>query len=200
MCSGRVDPVFVMEGFKSGADAVMVGGCKLGECKYLEGNFQALIMGEMIKLLLKLLGLKEERFKLEWVSSAEPAKLVEDLKNFGMKIKEIGPLGKAEGINEEDLNFYLECAIEVCKNRQVRTIYANIAKELKELQDFSIESIVKKVEEKLHKPLKTKLYEIEIKALIKDGPKSIDYLAKKTGTTVEELTPILSRVLKSEGG
>ena len=197
MCSGRIDPVFVMEGFKNGADAVMVGGCRLGECKYIEGNFQALIMGEMIKHLMKIIGLKEERFKLEWVSSAEPAKLIEDMKNFGMKIKEIGPLGEAEGISEEDLRFYLECAVEVCQNRQVRAVYGNIAKELKELQDFSMETIVNKVEEKLHKLLKSKLYEIEVKALIKDGPKSIDYLAKKIRTNVEELSPILSKVLKS---
>lgn len=197
MCSGRVDPLFVMEAFRNGADAVMVGGCKLGECKYIEGNFQALIMAEMVKNLMRLIGLKEERFKLEWVSSAEPVKLVEDIKNFMFKIKELGPLGSSEGIKGEDLSFYLDSAVEVCKNMQVRTAFGNIAKELKKMQDFSLESISRKVEEKLLPLLKNKLYEIEVKALLKDGPKSVDYLVEKTRASLEELNPILSKIMKS---
>lgn len=197
MCSGRVDPLFVIEAFRNGADAVMVGGCKLGECKYGEGNFQALIMAEMVKVLMSLIGLNEERFKLEWVSSAEPVKLVEDIKNFMLKIKELGPLGVSEGIKEEDLSFYLDSAVEVCKNMQVRTAFGNIAKELKKMQDFSLETIRKRVEEKLLPLLKGKLYEIEVKTLLKDGPKSVDYLAEKTRASVEELNSILSKIIKS---
>lgn len=197
MCSGRVDPLFVIEAFRNGADAVMVGGCKLGECKYVEGNFQALIMAEMVKNLMKLIGLNEERFKLEWVSSAEPAKLVEDIKAFMLKVKELGPLGSSEGIKEEDLSFYLDSAVEVCKNMQVRTAFGNIAKELKKMKDFSLDSITQKVEEKLLPLLKNKLYEIEIRALLRDGPKSVDYLAEKTRASIEELNPILSKIMKS---
>lgn len=197
MCSGRVDPLFVIEAFRNGADAVMVGGCKLGECKYIEGNFQALIMSEMVAHLMRLIGLREERFKLEWVSSAESVKLVEDIRNFMFKIRELGPLGSSEGISKEDLSFYLDSAAEVCKNLQVRTAFGNIAKELKKMQDFSLELITKKVEEKLLPFLKNKLYEIEIKWLIKEGPKSIDYLSQKTRASVEELEPILSKIMKS---
>ncbi len=197
MCSGRVDPLFVIEAFRNGADAVMVGGCKLGECKYVEGNLQALIMAELVWHLMRLIGLKEERFKLEWVSSAEPVKLVEDMKNFMLKIKELGPLGSAEGISKEDLSFYLDAAVEVCKNMQVRTAYGNVAKELKKLQDFSMETIEKRVEERLLPVLKSKLYEIEVKALLKDGPKSVDYLSQKTRASMEELEPILSKIMKS---
>ena len=187
----------MMEAFRNGADAVMVGGCKLGECKYIEGNFQALIMAEMVRNLMRLIGLNEERFKLEWVSSAEPVKLVEDIKNFMFKIKELGPLGSSEGISREDLSFYLDAAVEVCKNMQVRTAFGNIAKELKKMQDFSLETISKKVEEKLLPLLKNKLYEIEVKTLLKDGPKSVDYLSQKTRASVEELEPILSKIMKS---
>ncbi|BAU24117.1 methyl-viologen-reducing hydrogenase subunit delta [Caldimicrobium thiodismutans] len=197
MCSGRVDPLFVLEAFKNGADAVMVGGCKLGECKYMDGNFQALIMAEMVKNLLRLIGIKEERFTLEWVSSAEPAKLVEDMKKFMLKVKELGPLGSAEGLSEGDLNFYLDSAIAVCKNMQVRTTYGNIAKELKKLQDFSEETIKQRVEEKLLPQLRGRLYEIEVKTLIQDGPKSLDYLVSKTKASVDELNPILSKLMKT---
>ncbi len=197
MCSGRVDPLFVIEAFRNGADAVMVGGCKLGECKYLEGNFQALIMAEMVRNLLRLIGIREERFTLEWVSSAEPARLVEDMKKFMLKVKDLGPLGSAEGLSREDLKFYLDSAILVCQNMQVRTTYGNIAKEIKKMQDFSLDLMKQKVEEKLLPQLKTRLYEIEVKALIQDGPKSLDFLASKTRASVEELNPILSKLVKS---
>lgn len=197
MCSGRVDPLFVMEAFRNGVDAVMVGGCKLGECKYMEGNFQALIMGEMVWHLLRLIGLRAERFKLEWVSSAEPVKLVEDIKAFMRKIKEIGPLGVGEGLSEEVLEFRLRAAVSVCENMQVRTTFGQIAKELKKMQDFAIETIKQKVEEKLLPMLKNRLYEIEVKTLLQGGPKSLDFLMAKTGATEEELNPLLAKLIKS---
>ncbi len=197
MCSGRVDPLFVILAFKEGADGVLVGGCKIGECKYSEGNLQALVLGEMVGELLKLIGIKEDRFKLEWVSSAEPAKLVEDLRNFMGKIKELGPLGIVEGLKEEDLSFRWEAALGVCENMQVRTAYGNIAKELKKMKDFSLMIIQQKVKEKLLPLIKNKLYEIEIKKLIQDGPKSLDYLVKRTGANPEELGPILNKLIKA---
>lgn len=197
MCSGRVDPLFIFEAFYNGADAVMVGGCKLGECKYSDGNFQALIMGEFVWILMRLIGLNPERFKLEWVASAEPVKLVEDMKAFMERVKELGPLGESEGKDKEDLLFYLKSAIEVCKNLQVRTTFGNIAKELKKLKDFSEETISKKVEEKLFPVLKNKLYEVELKALLQDGPKSLDYLVEKTGAKPEELSTLLNKIMKA---
>lgn len=196
MCSGRVDPLFIFEAFYNGADAVLVGGCKLGECKYSDGNFQALVMGEMVLTLMRLIGLKEERFKLEWISSAEPAKLVEDMKAFMLKIKELGPLRESEMEHEEDLELYLQSAIEVCKNMQVRTAYGSISKELKKMKDFSLDTIKKRIEEKLLPVLKNKLYEVEIKFLIKDGPKSIEFLSEKLRAKPEELNSILNKIIK----
>lgn len=197
MCSGRVDPMFIIEAFRNGADAVMVGGCKLGECKYGEGNFQALVMAEFCWALMSLIGLKRERLKMEWVSSAEPAKLVEDIKDYMNKIKEIGPLGESEGLGRQDLSFYLDSALAVCQNMQVRTAYGNVAKELKKLKDFSLESINKKIEEKVLPIMKNKLYEVEVKTLIQDGPKSLDFLVAKTKANPDELTPILNKLIKA---
>lgn len=197
MCSGRVDPLFIFEAFYNGADAVMIGGCKLGECKYSEGNFQALVMGEMVWALMRLIGLNTERFKLEWVSSAEPVKLVEDIKSFMLRVRELGPLGERERKTKEDLEFHLQSAISVCKNMQVRAAFGNIAKELKKMKDFSLDTISKKIEEKLLSLLKNKLYEVEIKTLIQDGPKSLDFLAERIGANPEELLGILNKIMKT---
>lgn len=175
----------------------MVGGCKLGECKYVDGNFQALVMAELVKLLLTLIGIDVRRFKLEWVSSAEPAKLVEDLKKFYEELKALGPLGSSEGKSKEDLDFRLFCAEETLKNMQVRTAFGNVAKELKKLSDFSVETINQKVSEKLENLVKSKFYELEVKELLKDGPKSVDYLVEKTGAERSLLESILAKVVKA---
>ncbi len=197
MCSGRVDPLFVIKAFMAGADGVLVGGCKLGECKYGEGNFQALIMGELVWLILRLIGIREERFTLEWVSSAEPAKLVEDLKSFYQRIKELGPLGSSEELKEDDLQFRLSCAEKVCQNMQVRTAFGNVGKELKKLGDFSMEQIKQKVAEKLEGLVKNKLLELEVRALLESGPKSVEYLVEKTGADRESIEGILNKVVKA---
>jgi coenzyme F420-reducing hydrogenase delta subunit len=197
MCSGRVDPLFVISAFKAGADGVIVAGCNLGECHYVDCNFQALVMGELVKILMRLIGLNTERFKFEWVSSAEPARLVNDLKSFFQVVKALGPLGSSEGLSPEDLKFRLGCAELVCQNMQVRATYGNIAKELKKLSDFSAETIKQKVEEKLEKLIKNKFYKTEIRELLRDGPKSIDYLTQKTGAEKGLLEEILAKVVKA---
>lgn len=154
-------------------------------------------MAETLWNLLDLIGINRDRFKLEWVSSAEPNKLVEDMRSFMLGIKELGPLGVSEGLSKEDLKLYLEAACGVFQNMQVRTAYGNVAKELKKLKDFSMDTIKRKVEEKVLPVLKNKLYELEIKALIQDGPKSVDFLVQKTRASAEELNPILAKIIKS---
>lgn len=200
MCSGRVDPVFVFEGFRSGADGVLVGGCKLGECKYISGNFQALLMAEVVRSIMRLLGMKEERFTVTWLSAAESGKLVEELNKFYEVVSKVGKLGMAEGWSEEDKEFYIGSAIKLCENLQFRSIYGNIAKELTKLRDFSPQTISEKVEKKLLPSVKSRLYELEIKELLKGGPKSLDFIIEKTRAKPEEVEKILSKVMGAEKG
>lgn len=197
MCSTRVDPFLVFEGFKAGADAVLVGGCHLGECKYVDGNYLAVVMGETVKSIMGVIGMDEQRFMIEWASAAEGNKLAEDLRIFFAKIKSLGPLGEKEGWSEDEKDLYLSACIELTKNMQFRTTYGNVCKELKKMGDYSEETIRKKIEEKLFPVIKSKLYEIEIKELLKDGPKSIDFLVKKTRGEVKEIERILNKLIKT---
>ncbi len=109
MCTGRVDPAFVLQAFSSGADGVFIGGCWPGECHYTtEGNYHALGMMLLIKKILKHIGVNPERLRLEWVSAAEGIRFAEVMNDVAKKVKELGPLGKAEGIDENALKFKLE--------------------------------------------------------------------------------------------
>ena len=70
MCSGRVDPQFILDALAKGADGVLIGGCHPGDCHYVEGNYKALRRFRMLKRMLAGLGIEEERVRLEWISAA----------------------------------------------------------------------------------------------------------------------------------
>jgi len=92
MCSGRVDPQMVLEAFANGADGVIVAGCRLGDCHYIEGNYKTLRRMSLLKRLLEQLGVEPERFRLEWISSADAKKYVEVASDMVEKLKKLGPL------------------------------------------------------------------------------------------------------------
>ena len=74
MCSGRVDPTFVLKAFELGADGVLVCGCHPGDCHYSEGNYKAARRMPLLKTVLETFGIEPERFRLEWVSASEGEK------------------------------------------------------------------------------------------------------------------------------
>lgn len=92
MCSGRIDPAFVFEAFKDGADGVLVAGCHLpSDCHYISGNFKALRRITLLKRTLKEFGIEPERLRLEWISASEGDKFAAVVRDMVEKIKELGP-------------------------------------------------------------------------------------------------------------
>jgi F420-non-reducing hydrogenase iron-sulfur subunit len=96
MCSGRLDPQFVLDAFARGADGVLIGGCHPGDCHYQEGNFKALRRFHLLRRLLKDMGIEEDRFRLEWISAAEGDRVRAVVNDMVEKVRRLGPLrGKA---------------------------------------------------------------------------------------------------------
>jgi F420-non-reducing hydrogenase iron-sulfur subunit len=92
MCSGRIDPQFVLEAFAKGADGVLIGGCHPGDCHYQEGNYKTLRRVHLLKRVLKEMGIEEERFRLEWISAAEADRLRFTMNDMVEKVRALGPL------------------------------------------------------------------------------------------------------------
>ena len=90
MCSGRVTPGFILEAFRLGADGVLVTGCHPGDCHYISGNQNAVVIVEKTTRLLGLLGLEEERLRLEWISAAEGARFARIMTEFTEQIRSLG--------------------------------------------------------------------------------------------------------------
>jgi F420-non-reducing hydrogenase iron-sulfur subunit len=92
MCTGRIDPSFVMRAFRLGADGVLIAGCHFGDCHYLEGNFKAMRRVEFLKQILKDFGIDERRLRLEWISASEAERYARVSFEFAEEIRQLGAL------------------------------------------------------------------------------------------------------------
>ena len=93
MCSGRVDPSFVLKSLNNNADGVIVTGCHIGDCHYISGNEYTKDRFErLFKIIINQLGVNEKRVRLEWVSASEGKRFAEVITEFTNTIKKLGPL------------------------------------------------------------------------------------------------------------
>jgi F420-non-reducing hydrogenase iron-sulfur subunit len=93
MCSGRIDPQFVLAAFSGGADGVLIGGCHIGDCHYAEGNLKAVRRFQMLRRLLFGMGVDKRRLRLEWISAAEGDKVRVVINEMTEQLRALGPLG-----------------------------------------------------------------------------------------------------------
>jgi F420-non-reducing hydrogenase iron-sulfur subunit len=91
MCSGRVDPQFILEAFAQGADGVLIGGCHPGDCHYQEGNYKTLRRVAVLRRVLEDLGVEPARFRLEWISAAEGDKVRSAINEMTEQVRALGP-------------------------------------------------------------------------------------------------------------
>ena len=92
MCSGRVDPTFVVKALADGADGVLIAGCHPGDCHYLEGNYKAMRRYPLLLNLLDQFGIERERVRLEWISASEGEQFAAVVKDMTEKLRALGPL------------------------------------------------------------------------------------------------------------
>ena len=91
MCSGSVDPVYVLRALLGGADGVIIGGCPPGDCHYVSGNYKARRRISILKTILTTLGLEDDRVWIRWISAAEGVKFARTMTEFTNAIKKLGP-------------------------------------------------------------------------------------------------------------
>jgi F420-non-reducing hydrogenase iron-sulfur subunit len=91
MCSGSVDSVYVNRALIEGADAILIGGCHLGDCHYLNGNYKARRKMVLLKNILTTLGMEPERIWVKWISASEGQKFADTVKEIVDETKKLGP-------------------------------------------------------------------------------------------------------------
>lgn len=102
MCSGRVDPQFVLDAFAHGADGVLIGGCHPGDCHYVEGNYKTLRRYHLLKRVLRDLGIEPERLRLEWIAASEGEKVAKTINEMVEQVRALGPLRLSRRFKEWD--------------------------------------------------------------------------------------------------
>ena len=100
MCSGRVDPAFILKAFTLGADGVMIAGCHPGDCHYIEQNYKTIRRHSMLRYFLEQMGIEPERLRLVWASAAEGQYLAESIDSFVADVRKLGPLRWADNWQE----------------------------------------------------------------------------------------------------
>jgi len=92
MCTGMVDPKYVIKSFLEGADAVLVSGCWPGDCHYINGNFKARRRMKLLKEILRPFGIEEERLRLTWIGASDGHKFAETICEMTAQVKKLGPI------------------------------------------------------------------------------------------------------------
>ena len=92
MCSGRVDPTFVVKAFREGADGVLICGCHPGDCHYQRGNYSTMRRYPLLRRVLEQFGIEADRVRLEWVSASEGQRFAEVVADMTNKVRKLGPL------------------------------------------------------------------------------------------------------------
>jgi len=192
MCSGRVDLGFILRAFSNGMDGVFIGGCRLNECNYItHGNYHALNKVLLFKKIMAHLGLNPERLKIEFMSSGEGNLFAEVVDHFIKQVKELGPLGQGEGIDENGLKLKLKAFtklipyIRLVESERLRVHFTTI----EEYQAFYSSEELERLFREL---IAGKLAISQIVLLLREKPLSTGEMSAILGLTPSEISRHLS--------
>ena len=192
MCSGRVDLAHIFRAFAKGADGVFMGACHLNECNYItHGNYHALTTVHLGKKLLERIGLNPDRLRLQFMSGAEAQLYVESVNDFIKKIKEIGPLGETEGMDDATLKFKLDTVTELIPYIRLverERLRLPPAPE-EEYRKFFAGDELKRI---LNETVFEKLAITQIISLLRKGPLTTSEIAQSVGLTPSEVSKHLN--------
>lgn len=192
MCSGRIDPAFILRAFSKGADGVFIGACHLGECNYItHGNYHTLNMVLLLKKILGHIGLNPERLRMAFMSGAEANLFVEQVNDFVKKVKVLGPLGRGEGLDEKGLKLKLGAVTDLIPYIRLverERLRAPVMSE-EAYHEFFASDELKRL---FHETIVEKLAMGQIISLLREGPLTTREIAKGLGLTPSEVSKHLS--------
>jgi coenzyme F420-reducing hydrogenase delta subunit len=179
MCSGRVDPVMMIEGFLHGADGVFVGACLPGECHYSTGNSNAQGKILLTQKLLKHAGFNPDRLVFRMMSSAEGAKFVSFVTEFQNSIRNLGKLGSTENIASDELKIKLTAARHAVEGKKLRWVVGKRMEFIEKGNLYGEKFTEHEIHRMFEEVVMDELAIQEIKLRAKDRPLSVKLLAQQ---------------------
>ncbi len=179
MCSGRVDPVFVLETLANGADGVFVMGCHPGDCHYIEGNLHSERKIKMLKKLIAWSGLEPERLRLEWVSASEGGRFAKLVREFTDRITELGPSPLSREKPDLKILEGVLAAKAAAADFRLRVLVGKEKELIDEGNVYGEEISQKKFDEIMDGAIKAEFIRNRIYLMVKDKPLSVKELSKR---------------------
>ena len=186
MCSARVDPAFIFEAFLSSADAVLVLGCHLGDCHYLNGNYHAEKKMKRTKRLLDIAGVSPERLHLDWVSAAEGGRFAQIVTSFTEKMRAMGPLDRDGAPRQR-----LQAAKLTVQGERIRWLVGNELDLLEKGNVFGQQIPPHEFELLMDTSLKDEYTKNWIALSLEENPMSVREIAQAGGLTSEAISSYL---------
>ncbi len=191
MCSGRVDPNFIFEAFKTGIDGVIITGCHLADCHYLEGNYEAVTKFDMVKYLLSKINF-EKRVRLEWVSASEGNRFAEVITDFTNQIKELGQSQFGRKNQDKELLQKLEALEMAAGSYRIRALVGRERKIIEQENVYGEKFSKQRFSEIFEEALDNEYLRHRILLSLEKSPKSVKSLAIELDANSKE---ILSHIL-----
>jgi coenzyme F420-reducing hydrogenase delta subunit len=187
MCSGRIDPQVVLKILERGADGVMITGCHIGDCHYIDGNLQTKRKFEFLTSLLEKAGLQGGRIILEWVSASEGQRFAEIVEKFTDHIRGMGPSPfSREDIDPETL-LNMRAAQGVAEEFRLRALVGKEEKLLNRGNVYNEKVSEEDFKELLDEAIETQFIRQKIRLILIDNPSSVKVISDKIGFEAEKV-------------
>jgi len=193
MCSGRVDPVFVLRAFLSGFDGVLVLGCHPGDCHYLVGNYHAEKKMNRLRKLLELVEIASERLYVDWVSAAEGARFAQIVDSFTERIRRNGPLEKSSSLLQR-----LHAAELTMQSERVRWLLGNELNLLEKGNAYGEKISLEELDIAASEAIKDEFFKGWLALILEENPMSVREMAATTGLSLPMISSYLTEL--EEGG
>lgn len=189
MCSGRVDPVFVIHAFLSGVDGVLVLGCHPGDCHYLVGNYHTEKKMNRLKKLLEIAGIAPERLCLDWVSAAEGTRFAKIIDSFTERIKQEGPLNRDAPLLQR-----LHAAELTTQTERVRWLLGNELNLLEKGNTYGEKVSSEELNTIANQVIKDEFIKSWLGLILEENSISVKEMAAATGLSLQGITYYLTEL------
>jgi len=179
MCSGRVDPVILLETLAQGADGVFVMGCHPGDCHYIEGNLQTERKIKMLKKLIAKTGLEPERLRLEWVSASEGGRFAELVEDFTNQIRALGPSPLSGEKPDPNILEGILAAKSAAADFRLRVLVGREKGTTEDINVYGEKVSQEKFDETMDEAIADEYIRSKIYFMVREGPLSVKELSKR---------------------
>lgn len=198
MCTGRIDPGWVFRAFSCGVDGILAVGCKPGECHYVSGNFQAESKLGMASRVLGYIGVDRKRLAFEHCSSAEAARFCQIVAEFTAHIKELGPIGQAEGLPPEAIQRKLWAARRAVESEKLRWLVGKYTEFMDKGNKYGEVFTRHELGRMLDATIMDEIAIKEMMALLEEKPFSVRELSEELGLAPPRVLRYLSALMRKE--